>query len=159
MIKRICEICGKEFEVWESTLKYRPARFCSKECQKKSLIGVPRSQDTKKKLHFAHLGEKNHNWKGGRTLHRTGYFMIKQREHPYSPKSGYIFEHRLIMEKKLGRYLTPNEVVHHFNGIRTDNREENLMVMPKGKHHWSLVVNEMRKKIVILEKQLANARR
>ena len=55
-------------------------------------------------------------------------------EHPFATKSGYIREHRLVMEKKIGRFLQPNEVVHHINGNRQDNRVENLQLFDKPLH-------------------------
>ena len=47
---------------------------------------------------------------------------------------GYSLEHRKIMEDYLGRKLSRNEVVHHKNGITTDNRLDNLELMSRGKH-------------------------
>jgi len=71
--------------------------------------------------------EFNRNWKGGRTKHHAGYVMVRVPEHPRSPNNGgYVFEHILVMEDVLGRFLRPEESVHHLNGVRDDNRPENL---------------------------------
>jgi len=78
-------------------------------------------------------GEKNSNWKGG-VKHNHGYILIWNPDHPYADERGYVFEHRLVSEKILGRYLEPNEVTHHINGIKDDNRPSNLMVYTKIQH-------------------------
>ncbi len=72
--------------------------------------------------------EKSHRWKGGRLERgQQGYVLVRADNHPQA-KKGYIFEHRLVMEKIIGRYLLPHplETVHHKNAIRNDNRPENL---------------------------------
>lgn len=79
-------------------------------------------------------GEKACNWKGGKKRNKKGYILLKVENHPYSDKQSYIMEHRLIMEKKIGRYLRPDEIVHHKNGIKDDNRIENLEIMEIGEH-------------------------
>ena len=79
-------------------------------------------------------GDKNPAWKGGKTLHTRGYVYVRRPDHPFCEKSGYIFEHRIVMEKKLGRYLLPDEIVHHINGIMSDNRPENLELVAQRDH-------------------------
>jgi hypothetical protein len=66
--------------------------------------------------------ELNGNWKGGRAKHSKGYIYILVSSDP----TKYKFEHILVMEKILGRELHPDENVHHINGIKDDNRPENL---------------------------------
>jgi hypothetical protein len=55
-----------------------------------------------------------------------GYMMIFSPEHPRADKGKYVFEHVLVMEQMLGRYLLPGENVHQRNGVKDDNRPENL---------------------------------
>jgi hypothetical protein len=74
------------------------------------------------------------NWKGGKFI-RENYVFILSPNHPYKNKQGYVREHRLVMEAHLGRTLLPTEVVHHINGITTDNRIENLMLFNNLREH------------------------
>lgn len=79
-------------------------------------------------------GEKCCNWKGGKKLSKRGYVFILKKGYPTTDVNGYIFEHRYIMCEFLERILGRNEIVHHINGIKNDNRIENLMVMSNGEH-------------------------
>lgn len=65
------------------------------------------------------------NWKGG-FYYQGGYKLLKVVYHPNSNKRGYVSEHRLVMENHLKRYLSKDEVIHHINGVKDDNRIENL---------------------------------
>jgi hypothetical protein len=90
----------------------------------------------------------NPNWKGGRTTTSQGYVWIKSNEHPNKNRQGYVLEHRLVIEKKLGRYLEKSEHVHHINGVKTDNRIENLKIVTRSEHTTIHFNNtEMKKKV------------
>lgn len=82
---------------------------------------------------------KKHNYNGfngyGHTkIGNDGYIKAYAPQHPHANKDGYVKLHRIIMENIIGRYLSENEVVHHINHNRQDNRIENLKVMDKKEH-------------------------
>jgi flagellar basal body rod protein FlgC len=151
MIKRFCYFCKNEFMIWP--YRKKEARFCSRQCQFRNGI----SKEAKEKMSIAkkgkhlspktefkkgqNVGEKHPNWRGG-IMHMTqGYICQYFPDHPNANKAGYVYQHRLIMEKKLGRYLAKQEIVHHLNGVKNDNRPENLICIPNNsihmKHEWS----------------------
>ncbi|WP_144558510.1 HNH endonuclease [Shouchella miscanthi] len=70
----------------------------------------------------------------GRKRTRMGYVVLLIKTHPNGDVSGYVMEHRVIMEHHLGRYLKSDEVVHHLNEIKHDNRLTNLEVMNHTDH-------------------------
>lgn len=71
---------------------------------------------------------------GGRIMDSYGYIMIRKLSHPFAQSSGYIKEHRLVMEVELQRYLTSDEIIHHKNRNKSDNRPENLEVIDMAEH-------------------------
>lgn len=66
--------------------------------------------------------------------HNGGYVLAYVPKHPKAHTDGYVMLHTVLMERFLGRYLKPNEVVHHINHNRQDNRLENLKLMDKKEH-------------------------
>lgn len=120
----VCRVCKKEF--YESPCKASTRVYCSIDCRNKDGYFWKNIS-----------GKNNYNWKGGTTITK-GYVYKLAKSHPNGNKGGRVMEHRLVMEKKLGRYLTKNEEVHHINGIKTDNRIENLEIVIK-KTHWGNV--------------------
>lgn len=95
------------------------------------------TKDGKERLYKLghHLkGERNVNWNGGVRIDKDGYRYIKNPEHPFCDYAGYVPEHRLVLEKKLGRYLKKGEVAHHINEIVDDNRPENIELLEQRLH-------------------------
>jgi len=106
-LPKICESCKINY------IGRRNRRFCSMKC-----------------WHDFSKGANHANWKGGRSLSAVGYISIRL-------ESGTRrLEHILIAEKVLGRSLKEGEVVHHVNGIKSDNRNKNLLICDKKYHTW-----------------------
>lgn len=106
VVARPCEHCGEPF-------RPRPessGRFCSRPC-----------------TYAGSRGPKSPHWRGGRYVGAEGYVRVYAPDHPSAfGHGGYVKEHRLVMEKMLGRRLESQETVHHKNCIKSDNRPENL---------------------------------
>lgn len=132
--KLICPFCDKPFKKITSYCNYCRKKnpdtrfFCSSKC---------RNDDFR-----ATLPENRPNWKGGKIIRKSGgrksYYYIHKPNHPFVGKQGYIAEHRLVMEKKLGRYLLSKEVVHHIDGKTLNNNPENLRVFKNNGEHIAI---------------------
>jgi hypothetical protein len=88
-------------------------------------------------------GARPHNWTGGKYKNREGYVCILVKDDTYE------LEHRQIMESILGRKLASDEHVHHINGIKDDNRPENLILVINKKHFGEVTCPHCQKKILI----------
>ena len=112
--------------VYERTLFHR-------KIMSESHKGYVMPEQQRKKISDVNRKRKNHNFKGGRVITLNGYVDVlidgeRKTSHVYR------LEHRLVMEKKIGRELKSNEHVHHKNGIKTDNRIENLELLTDVEH-------------------------
>lgn len=114
----LCNICKSEYLVNMARLK--KSLYCSRLCANRA-IGLN------------HTGQKHPNWGGGIKIDKDGYVLIRKTKHPFAVQ-GYIREHRLIMERIIGRYLLKDEIVHHKNENKADNHVSNLELMKKTEH-------------------------
>lgn len=85
------------------------------------------------------MNESHPMWKGGKHCLKSGYVEVKlQPDDPFysmARKTGYILEHRVVMARHMGKCLKSNEIVHHKNGKRNDNRIENLELFDRQTEH------------------------
>ena len=126
-----CKSCaGKMREI----LKKKHLPFTAEHCRNISLA----KQGSRNPMH-GHNGILNNAWKGGRTCRPDGYIQILLLPNDFfysmASKDNYVLEHRLVMAKHLNRCLLAWELVHHKNGIRDDNRLENLALITDKRFH------------------------
>lgn len=110
-IHKTCAQCGVRFAIAKNrdAASRAMAKFCSQVCDK----AYKAAEET---------GERHPRWAGGRHLTSLGYVRLCIGHHRR------VFEHRHVMSQHLGRALRDNETVHHINGVKTDNRIENLQL-------------------------------
>ena len=137
-----CDYCGKEFKREYFKAQRVKHHFCNSKCEGKwktgknhPLYGKKHTEETRVKMSLVKIGKNNSRWNGGKTKDGNGYILVKNYDHPNCNTRGYIREHRIVMEKKLGRYLTKEEIIHHKNGVVDDNRIENLKLFANDIEH------------------------
>lgn len=98
-------------------------------------------------------------WKGGRGIDGQGYMNVcLSGDDPFYPmahSNGRVLEHRLIMAQHLNRLLTHDEIIHHLNGIKTDNRLKNLVINSRNSHPTKTFIPLLQRRIKELEAELA----
>jgi len=89
-------------------------------------------------------GPRNYFWQGGRHVDRGGYVLVYAPNHPQAAANGCVREHRLVMERLLGRFLEPGEAVHHIDRNRKNNDPSNLRLFSTHSDHMKLHNDEDR---------------
>lgn len=117
-----CVMCGKSLNIHFNRIGKAGKRRKCASCYKATAS------------EHAPRGSQNAAWKGGRHRTPAGYMMIRMPGHPRAGKHGYVYEHIVIAENKYRRSLKGDEVVHHKNKVKDDNRSSNLVVMYKTAH-------------------------
>lgn len=135
-----CVTCGTELRLKPSQARIQ---YCTKECEA--------AGRTKRPL------DRTHNGKRARK-DRAGYVLVWEPLHPNKSFHGWQYEHRLLVEGFLGRYLASGEHVHHLNGVKDDNRLENLQVLSQNEHA-ALSGIEYRQKLIKDRAELAEYKR
>ena len=95
-------------------------RFCNRKC-----LGKYRSR--------VYVGESAPRWRGG-TARERNRVRIHRPDHPHAQANGYVYRYRLVAEEKLGRFLRPDEIVHHIDGDESNDHPDNLLVTTQAEH-------------------------
>lgn len=115
---RPCGNCGKPVtkRVWE--FQSAKTNYCSKACQA-----------------AGNRGEKNASWSGGRHQDQHGYIKVLLPDHPRADGCGYVFEHIVIAETALGKFIPEQHPIHHVNERPPDNAKTNLVICEDKIYH------------------------
>ena len=111
--RRVCPACGGR------------KAFYAKAC---------RSCSPRRKPLLGRKGPDHPAWRGGRSIDRDGYVRLYLPDYPWHRKNSYVLEHVAVMERHLGRRLTPDESIHHKDHDRQNNVFSNLELTERGNH-------------------------
>lgn len=121
------ELAAKGWCLRQLAERYGCSRQCVSDRMKEA--GIPRLPQ------WSQPGERNGQWRGGRQIDSDGYVLIYSPNHPHRNAADCVREHRLVMEAKIGRYLEPEEVVHHIDGNKQNNDPSNLELFSRNSEH------------------------
>jgi len=99
-------------------------------------------------------GDNRPRWSGGKRVKRGYVFVRITKDDPMfvmADHNGWVLEHRLVVARRIGRPLAEGEVVHHINGIKSDNRDSNLQLLVEKRHNSHLVTKELQRRLRDLE--------
>ena len=127
-----CQRCYKR-KRQEKSPKIKCACGCGELIPSMNFDGKPMRYKSTHHIKFI-CRDKKPNWNNGRK--KSGiYIKIRRKNHKYCDVNGYVFEHRYFMELELGRYLLPEEKIHHLDGNGINNEISNLMLFPNHSQH------------------------
>lgn len=146
-IYQACQKCDVKRWIFYQSYRHGLQRICHK-CQ----IDSQRRENNLS-------GAKHPAWKGGRftCVYTRVWLNPDNFYYPMATTKGYVREHRLVMAKHLGRCLQPWEIIHHINGIKDDNRLENLQLVTDDRHKQAEQMLKYIKKLELRIKYLESA--
>lgn len=137
--KKNCKGCGIAF-----IAKFWCQTHCTKQCQHECHVIRRRSQYRKENnIPLDKPVEKRVKFGSGHICKKYGYKIRSKRGHPNASKNGRIYEHVLVMSEYLGRPILRGENIHHKNGVRNDNRIENLELWTTGQPSGQRVIDKI----------------
>ena len=144
-VELVCEQCGKVFVVYISTFLHNACRYCCPRCARLAKTRpwiITRCETCGREIksreegrRFCCVACRTPFLKTGGVIVAQGYIYILNHEHHLANSKGYVKRSYLIMEQKLGRLLRREEIVHHVNEVRSDDRPENLQLFASAAEH------------------------
>jgi hypothetical protein len=148
-VEVVCPVCGKIRIAPRAWVKRVTRPCCSKQCagklqDPKRLAAIAHkgragwSEETAARFRERMQGSKHPRWKGGRRLREDGYWEVLLPDHLRARSTGYVLEHIVLVERRIGRSMLPGEEVHHKDRNRANNADENLQLCESNAEHVAI---------------------